>query len=78
MVSPGTNALETILAIDIVIEDAVRHLPGSVLGIGEGIEIDHWSAEGGSHVDRPRVVCKQQGRHLQQGRQFRQFQPPRQ
>ena len=68
----GADAFIAIFARNIVKQQAMGHLPGSVLRVGEGVEIDNRSANGSGNVNRTRIVRNQHRSHRNQGGKFAQ------
>ena len=71
-----TDALVAVFARDIVGQNPVRNCPGSVLWIGQCVNVDNRGAERGSNVDRPGIVGNEQRRELKKRRQFPETQVP--
>ena len=66
----GADALVAVLAGHVVVEHPVGHLPGRVLRIGQGVEIDDRRADRRGDVDRPGVVRDQERGHGEERRQL--------
>ena len=66
----GADALIADATGHVVIKQAVRHLPGRVLQVSEGVQIDDRGAEGRRDMDRSSVVGEQQRGGGKQRRKF--------